>query len=150
MVDFFFEHKNEYWQAHMTSDLNHVAGTISGHLIYKGADRRMIFCSNPNPFMGRFQPRDLLTFANKAGFNNWDNNWVSALEKHGRLLVQTNLDAGMSIEPEPANARDNINTRNQSDWFERAVSLANTDEAALRRDFKFNETHCFCFTTSYA
>lgn len=145
-VDFFFRHMNPWWQANTTTSLDRIAGTDAGHLAVNAEASRMIFCAAPNPFLGTFLPSDLPVFSHVNGMSCWDQSWRKQLIYTNRLLVQTNLDAGMSIEPED---HDQIKKNGAPPKeVERSIQMVG-DSPILRRQLKFDGDTTSLFTTSY-
>ncbi len=146
MVRFFFENMNKVWAQHYTSDFNRITGQMAGHLIYQLGPAPLIFCSHPNPILGKFKPIDIPHFTNKSAFAAWDHGWKDFLLLSNRLVVQTGLDLGMSVEPESAASGDHGFWNHSFDWAMQAFGAAS--EQAMRREYKFG-SQSFLFTTSY-
>lgn len=98
-LSLFKQHMNAHWRENITGDEHATPGTMNGHQIYTNHIFR-IWGSAPNPFLGRFQHEDVLLLAGQRGMRKWDHAWVQHLDTSNRLLVQTALRDGMSIEPE--------------------------------------------------
>jgi hypothetical protein len=95
----FFRCMNPQWRSNRTTQLGRLCGTLPGHLIIDEPGRpRSIFCSCPNPFLGRFTAADVAELGHS--FSAWDHEWRVMLEREGRLIVQTALDVAMSVEIE--------------------------------------------------
>jgi hypothetical protein len=124
-------------------------GVISG-------DHLMLFTSTPNPMIGRFQGDDLQFFAEHPRFNVWDYRWVRYLYESNRLVVQTNADIALTVEPEPVQQLawklDRGETRRaQADKkFERLLGdvadQMSKDGSAERRRIVDNPINKFCFS----
>jgi hypothetical protein len=95
----FLEHMDPLWLAWNASGPDYNSGENKGHQIIKGKRSFHVFTSAPNPLMGRIQERDLFFFAERGTFGIWDHQWVERLREQHRLLIQTNLDLCMTIEP---------------------------------------------------
>jgi hypothetical protein len=101
--DFFFAHMAHVWRRTVTRDYTQLNGNTPGHLIYDGDQLRCLFCNTPNPTLGKFAVDDLRLLNNPArGMRVWDHEWVDHLSAQRRLIVQTNLELGMSIEADKA------------------------------------------------
>jgi hypothetical protein len=96
--DYFFSHPEERWFDHVTNDPDQLPGETVGHQVLNGRRAVHIF-AHPCPFMGKFAPEDLFKFLEVGVFAAWDHEWLTFLTEKRRMLVQTNLDLGMSIEP---------------------------------------------------
>jgi hypothetical protein len=154
---FFMENYSHEWAAWCSMDPCEIAGTRIGHAIYREADRAHIFCNMPAPSTGRFTPEDLQYFILDASMQAFDNSWQQKLARCNRLLVQTNLDMGMSIEPDPLNIDDARGIRQENlkndfeNWMSDAYKHANVDtplDVTLRQR-KFDDLlNMFCFSTT--
>src|SRR5262249_2812027 len=104
VLELFNSNMIDQWRARSTDNPDVIPVDQSGSLLYKDGDMTYIFSGAPNPFMGTFTEADLVYFASTR-FTVWDHDWQDRLFDMRRLLVQTNLDRGMSIEIESL-ARD--------------------------------------------
>jgi hypothetical protein len=98
----FLDHMDPLWIDWSVTNPNDIAGENKGHQIIKRERSFHVFTSAPNPFMGRIQEQDLFFFAESGTFGVWDHQWVERLREQHRLLIQTNLDLCMTIEPWPS------------------------------------------------
>jgi hypothetical protein len=146
---------NDEWRSWTSKDPDSIAGPERGHMIYRADDRIYIFCSHPNPVLGKFTKDDLFFFTSSKGVASWDHGWRDHLFQEGRLFVQTNIDLGMSIEPE-----SRAKQRKSQEWKERRLSLdslsvkliekyCSEDVELLRRNKFADRLSHFCFTSSY-
>lgn len=133
LLNFFYAYRDRMWQAHTTTDLNQIAGHVPGHMIHCRGPKLLIFGSTPNPFMGRFVPADKLTL--NAGMVAWDHQWADSLWLNNRMIVQTDLNSGFSIEPSPKIFRES--------------QLVPLDLPADElQSYKFGAVRTVCFTGS--
>jgi hypothetical protein len=109
---------------------------------------RLIFSPTPSPVLGKFSGADAAFLADKYCMYAWDHEWVSYLVANNRLLVQTHLEDGMSIEPEQVSEAEERPTAELMDNVAMAAKLSVLDETELRRQRKFYCPHLFCFTTN--
>jgi hypothetical protein len=147
MSDFFFSHMGKSWREHCVATLGEVKGSSVGQLAVDTPVLRSVFTTAPNPFVGRFEPEDLYGFPRPQGFGHWDHAWKDTLERRHRLIVQTNLDAAMSIEP--ATDKDDRKFEFKhllSKWQE--AGLQEDGNPAIGRKLKFRAPGIHCFTTS--
>lgn len=154
--NFFFNNYSQEWAAWRSGHPDQVAGARAGHAIYQEKDRAFIFCNKPNPSVGLFTHEDLAHFVIQGTYSSFDNNWLQLLIKHNRLLVQTNLDMGMSIEPDPVvidDARaarqrklDKIAKGRVTHIYERADVGVLPEETLRRRKFD-DVLNMICFST---
>jgi hypothetical protein len=98
--DEFLRSMAKLWRHTATDDATGAGVDILGHYIYRDSNKLMILTDHPNPFLGRFEPEDLDVFLEAGEIRTWDNQWEEQLFKQNRLVVQTNLDVGMMIEPD--------------------------------------------------
>ena len=150
MLRFFLKHRTYYWHDNETSDIRAIPGNLKGYLLYTDPGRVIIFTNNPNPMLGKFQRSDITAFANKASLNNWDNDWKDQLVVQNRLLVQSNLDAGMSIEDAPRERRlsDTFSVKTIREQYDRAIRNTAGDDREMRREGKFSGVPGWCFIGS--
>jgi hypothetical protein len=131
------------------------APTMDGTYGVVSGDHLMIFSRNPSPILGQFQSDDLLFLGEHERINMWDNHWVRFLNDSGRLLVQTNMDLGVTIEPEPSEELGSKLDRNaarraQTDekrgrLFSDLLETSDFKDAARRRRFD-NPMNNYCFS----
>jgi hypothetical protein len=93
-----FRFPEERWRDQMTDDPDYLPGETTGHQTFTGKHNMHVFSANPNPTMGKFTESDLFFFLEAGTFNDWDHEWLTRLTDEKRLLVQTNMDLGMSVE----------------------------------------------------
>jgi hypothetical protein len=147
MPNFFFGHMTKAWREHYVTTLGDVKGSNPGELVVDSPALRAVFATAVNPFVGRFEPEDRYAFPRPQGFGHWDHSWKDTLERTHRLVVQTDLDAAMSIEPA---------TQKDIGKFERQRSLSEILEDTLRqhgspeiaRRLKFGAPGMHYFTTA--
>jgi hypothetical protein len=99
---YFLENMDTCWLEWSSSGPDHMAGESRGHQFIKGERSFHVFTSAPNPLMGRFHGEDLFFFAEQGVYGIWDHKWLERLREQQRLLIQTNLDLCMTIEPWPS------------------------------------------------
>lgn len=145
MVDFFFNNMNALWRNNSTSDPSRISGIEPGMLAFQSDDRRIVFYSNPNPFLGKFKPTDLLAFAGVYGFSSWDHGWRDALVGADRLLIQSDLNCGISIEVGTGRVPKGDGTPKA---FLRLYDPSEQPEHEARREAKFAGSRSFCFTAA--
>lgn len=97
----FLKRRDSLWRAWTVQETETIPEAPEGHLILEGKNFIHIFCRNPNPILGKFTIQDVSFFTDFGYFSDWDGTWRDRLAEQGRLIVQTNLDAGMSVEPIP-------------------------------------------------
>ncbi len=148
LAEYFFQNMNFKWRLHATQDPSRIPGPTAGNLIYQSSAMRLIFCSTPNPVLGKFNTADVSVLSDSDCMHSWDHYWVDFLAANNRLMVQTNLNNGMSIEPEPAFKDEKHFLESQLDGVARAGTLLGIQEQELRRHRKFNGPHNFCFTST--
>lgn len=155
--NFFMRNYSREWDAWRSDHPSHVAGARVGHAIFQEPDRAHIFCNMPSVSVGRFNENDLQHFVLEGTVASLDNDWLQLLVRQNRLLVQTNLDMGMSIEPDPVTV-DNERGEKQAKlhkatrgWvtqsFESAKVGTLPDDSLRRRKFD-DLLNMFCFSTN--
>ncbi len=147
MVDFFFNHMNATWRENTTTDTKQIKGADPGHLVFQSERRRLIFFPTPNPFLGRFKPADLIAFSGRQGFTAWDHAWTDTLRATDRLLVQTDLDAGLGLEAGVWRHTSPVEFKLPKAFHRLSEQYGQSEQDALR-DFKFGSAPCYCFTST--
>jgi hypothetical protein len=150
LARFFFENLSQEWKNHLTHSLDHVCGDAAGHLIYDDGSRCYLFCSSPNPLVGKFVANDIFAFFQNPRFVAWDHEWCSSLLNGGRLVVQTDLDRAMSIEIDDEDQlRKNKSRVGKGSLTQIAGKFEILDMNSLR-NFKFDTPFSsLYFTSSY-
>jgi hypothetical protein len=157
--DEFLRSMAKLWSHMSTNDATGAGVDILGHYIYRDANKLMILTDHPNPFLGKFEPEDLDVFLEAGEIRAWDNQWEELLLSQNRLVVQTNLDVGMMIEPdtesrEKGDLLSNINQARQRHL--RKMRVIDPDgvtgnllsEAFLRKRRFRNPLNSFVFASS--
>lgn len=145
LQEFFFANLNSDWQACRTSDVDTIPGTTQGNLIYEGEGQRYVFCDGPNPVLGMFTHDDLLSFARGRGLQSWDLEWGAQLNAAQRLVILTDLNQGMSIEPE--NDPPFATSGEPSALLRDSLPALGTMSLDTIRRYKFSGRYAnFCFT----
>lgn len=140
IAGYFRRNMSDQWLAHRPR-ADEPCGHIPGQLIYDREPHAFVFCSTPNPVLGRFEPADVLSLG--RGMAAWDHEWREALERQNRLLVCPDLNAAMSIEP--VEGRDPKPPARELARFEGLAARAEAD-AATRRRAKFTAVPTYLFT----
>lgn len=160
MRDFFFQWMNDDWRRLTTTNPDVIPGNDIGRIIFQDSIGTHIFFRNPNPTLGKFTTDDLFFFSLGHTIGSWDRTWLSTLMKTNRVIVQTNIDACMSIEPEQRSAMESV--RNMSvPWTnigithdtmaERLIGKFLNDDMETRRRHQFSDRYGhFCFTSRAA
>jgi hypothetical protein len=155
--EMFFAHSEERWLDLITSEPDYLPGAEQGQQVFKGPRVVHIF-GNANPLMGKFQPEDYIFFLKTGLFNSWDHEWLDFLERKQRILVQTNLDVGMSVEPwdggtrefahEMAKTRNALRSITERQEHFVGKDPGNIDVLEEERKFRFGgQLSNFCFST---
>jgi hypothetical protein len=155
----FLQYRSPLWQSWTLASSEDFPDANFGHVILEDGDFVHLFCANPNPFLGKFTTEDLVFFTDSDRFVDWDSRWRIHLASRNRLVVLTNLDAGMSMEIDPpdtdakmANHSRVLGQRNQRrDETLRLLGEWNMDTGAFRaeqrRQHFETDFNMFCFTT---
>jgi hypothetical protein len=155
----FLRYRSPLWRSWTVASSEELPDANFGHIILEDGDFIHLFCANPNPFLGKFTTEDLVFFTDSDRFVDWDSRWRVTLANNHRLVVLTNLDAGMSMEIDPASSdakmlghsrvlrqraqRRSEATRLLDEWGMDVAAY----EAELRRAHYDTEFNMFCFTT---
>ncbi|MDG2286362.1 MAG: hypothetical protein P8N43_12675 [Alphaproteobacteria bacterium] len=155
----FLKYRNALWKSWTVTSSEDFPDAGFGHVIVEEGEFVHLFCSNPNPFLGKFTTEDLVFFTESERYLDWDNRWRLYLASKNRLLVLSNLDAGMSIEIDPpagdlkglGNTRFLKNRRRRRAETQRLLEEWEMDiatyETAQRRAHFDTDFNMFCFTT---
>jgi hypothetical protein len=142
----------------VTDDPTRAFGSQLGNEVYLDSGRLMVFASRPNPFLGRFASVDLVHLTEAGRFGAWDHTWGPYLFDNNRLFVQTNLDLGMSIEPdtpekaatdfEKITERERMHQRRR-DWFWQMVDDEDENKEEILRHYQLSAPmNVFCFSSA--
>jgi hypothetical protein len=140
--DEFVRAMGEVWHRLATSDPTKSGTNVRGHYLLRDSRQLMILTRSPNPFVGKFEPDDLEVFLHHERFSAWDHQWEEYLLRRNRLMVQTNLDIGMSIELDESDRIDrdteNHSYRSRSADLRQRKYFAPGEETAtiLTEDFR--------------
>jgi len=85
------------WLDARQNNLSSYAGT-KFNFFMKYPEYFLLTPLGPNPMMVKFREEDLGMFLRNRTYAIWDDQWQEFLRKSNRLVVQTNLDLGMSVE----------------------------------------------------
>jgi hypothetical protein len=154
----FLKYRTRLWRTWTIASSEEFPDANFGHVLLEDGEFIHLFCPNLNPFLGKFTMDDLVFFTDSTQYVDWDSHWRIYLASRNRLVILTNLDAGMSIEidPPPSNPKMISNQR----YFEqRRVRRAETVRLmrewemdtdafliAQRRGHYDTEFNLFCFT----
>jgi hypothetical protein len=154
----FLKYRTSLWRTWTINSSEAFPDANFGHVILEDGEFVHLFCPNLNPFMGRFTTDDLVFFTDSTQYVDWDSHWRIYLADHNRLVILTNLDAGMSIEIDPP-ASDPKMISNLRFFEQRRVRRAETLKlmrewemdtdafhAAQRKAHYDTEFNMFCFT----
>lgn len=144
MPRFFFKNMIDAWHAYRVTTLDALNGAQPGRLVVDAPSARLVFETAVNPFVGRFEPEDMFAFQPPDNFGAWDHAWKDTLERQNRLVVLTNLDLGMSIEPvADGGIGKTVFEGIRTAFVKRAMPPLNADVA---RKVKFGAPGMHCFT----
>lgn len=155
----FLGYRSPLWKSWTVDSSEDFPDANFGHVILEDGEFVHIFCPNINPFVGKFTTEDLVFFTDSDRYVDWDSRWRIHLANNNRLVVLTNLDAGMSIEIDPpgTDAKMVNNTRVLRQKSQRRAETARLlDELGMdvegyraeQRKAHYNtEFNMFCFTT---
>ena len=152
-------YRSPLWKSWTVASSEEFPDANFGHVILEDGDFVHMFCPNLNPFIGKFTTEDLVFYTDSDRYVDWDSRWRTYLANHNRLVVLTNLDAGMSLEIDPpeTDAKMMNHTRvlrQKSQRREETIRLLNewgmdvgAFKAAQREMHYDNAFNMFCFTT---
>lgn len=95
--DLFFRFLNRDWIDASENDPGKFAGTKFNFYI-KYPEYFLLTPHVPSPIMIKFKEEDLNMFLRNRSYAIWDGKWQEFLRKSNRLIVQNNLDMGMTVE----------------------------------------------------
>lgn len=155
----FLKYRSALWRSWTVASSEDFPDANFGHVILEDGDFVHLFCANPNPFLGKFTTEDLVFFTDSDRYVDWDSRWRIHLAHRNRLVVLTNLDAGMSMEIDPpdSDAKMANHTRVLGQRSQRRGETlrlleewnmdTDTFRAEQRRSHYDTDFNMFCFTT---
>jgi hypothetical protein len=133
VMNTFLSDKTPNWHAISTSNQEALNLTDYSQKMIVNDDSVYIFSSVHSPFVGKFQPEDIAILLEGGMLGAWDHIWGAYLTRTNRMMPQTNLNLGMSIEPDTIE-RAQLNHR-RTEIGRRETRLNQNRYLTLLRDF---------------